>query len=41
MNALRSGTKCYSTCVQLRVHIEIIIISFQHIGSHFEFMQIE
>ena len=26
--ALRIGTQCYSTRVQLRVHIEIIIISF-------------
>ena len=30
------GAQYYST----RVHIEIIISSFQHIGSHFEFMQI-
>ena len=40
MNALRIGTQRYSILVQLRVHIEIITISFKHIGSHFEFMKI-
>ena len=28
-------TQCHSTRVQLNVHIEIIIIHFEHIGSHF------
>jgi len=34
------STQWYSVRVKLRVHIEIILISFEHIGSHFEFMLI-